>query len=201
MKKLISNLDLIKCNIFVLGVISLAVFGFWDVFAEEDLPEITITTDKETYNVRDSINMTLHNTGNISVSSCADWCILIKHVNLDFYPKHFGGIQATNYLEPGEKQNWPFELRHDLIPGKYQLSIKYNVKGSDFIYTSHFVEVKCKDSLEFIQKISDGRSSCVKPDSIEKLIERGWASGYLMVEDNFSPEENAFIERGWAKTN
>jgi len=33
----------------------------------------------------------------------------------------------------------------------------------------------CKDGLELIFKSSDGSSACVKPETAEKLIQRGWA--------------------------
>ncbi len=36
--------------------------------------------------------------------------------------------------------------------------------------------VMCKDGLELIFKKSNFHPACVKPSSIEKLIERGWAS-------------------------
>jgi len=36
-------------------------------------------------------------------------------------------------------------------------------------------EIKCKEGLNLIFKSTDGSPACVKPESIQKLIERGWA--------------------------
>jgi len=36
--------------------------------------------------------------------------------------------------------------------------------------------VQCKEGLELIFKLSDGSPACVKPKTVEKLIERGWAN-------------------------
>jgi len=35
--------------------------------------------------------------------------------------------------------------------------------------------VVCKLGLQLILKLSDDSPACVKPDSIDKLVERGWA--------------------------
>jgi len=37
-------------------------------------------------------------------------------------------------------------------------------------------EISCKTGLELILKSSDGSPACVKPSTIQKLIERGWAN-------------------------
>jgi len=37
-------------------------------------------------------------------------------------------------------------------------------------------DVTCKDGLELIFKASDGSAACVKPSSVEKLIQIGWAA-------------------------
>lgn len=36
-------------------------------------------------------------------------------------------------------------------------------------------KIKCKTNLHLITKTSDGSPACVKPETKEKLIERGWA--------------------------
>jgi len=36
-------------------------------------------------------------------------------------------------------------------------------------------DIECKDGLELIFKFSDGSPACVKPKTVEKLIQRGWA--------------------------
>ena len=40
-------------------------------------------------------------------------------------------------------------------------------------------DVTCTEGLELIMKISNGQPACVKPSSVEKLIERGWAMHIL----------------------
>ncbi len=35
-------------------------------------------------------------------------------------------------------------------------------------------DVKCKEGLQFIQKNENGQPACVKPQTMDKLIERGW---------------------------
>ena len=35
--------------------------------------------------------------------------------------------------------------------------------------------VTCTEGLELVMKVSNGQPACVKPSSVEKLIERGWA--------------------------
>ena len=39
--------------------------------------------------------------------------------------------------------------------------------------------VTCTEGLELVMKISNGQPACVKPSSVEKLIERGWAMHIL----------------------
>jgi len=36
-------------------------------------------------------------------------------------------------------------------------------------------EIQCNDGLELIFKSTNGSPACVKPKTVEKLIERGWA--------------------------
>jgi hypothetical protein len=37
-------------------------------------------------------------------------------------------------------------------------------------------EISCKEGLHLVFKLRDNSPACVKPSSVEKLIERGWAS-------------------------
>jgi len=39
-------------------------------------------------------------------------------------------------------------------------------------------DVKCRESFELVMKISDGSAACVHSNSIEKLIELGWAGNF-----------------------
>ena len=42
-------------------------------------------------------------------------------------------------------------------------------------------DVKCNQGLQLIFKAEDGSPACVKPDTAQKLIERGWAWNYANV--------------------
>jgi len=55
-------------------------------------------------------------------------------------------------------------LANDVISPRIQ--VKHGVAPSDVI---------CNDGLELVFKYSDGSPACVKPKTVEKLIERGWA--------------------------
>ena len=39
-------------------------------------------------------------------------------------------------------------------------------------------EVKCRQGFDLVMKNSNGSAACVKSQSVEKLIQRGWASLY-----------------------
>jgi hypothetical protein len=38
--------------------------------------------------------------------------------------------------------------------------------------------VECRVSFELVMKISDGSATCVHSNSIEKLVELGWAGNF-----------------------
>lgn len=48
-------------------------------------------------------------------------------------------------------------------------------------------EVTCTEGLELVLKESNGKPACLKPSSVAKLIERGWA---IHVLPDYSPENN-----------
>jgi len=56
-------------------------------------------------------------------------------------------------------------------------------------------EVQCKEGLKLIFKSTDGSPACVKPRTVEKLIERGWAdSQYRALATKINTDE---IEKIW----
>ena len=61
-------------------------------------------------------------------------------------------------------------------------------------------DIVCNQGLTQIFKITTGNTSCVDPDSIEKLIERGWGTYYTtrIYEDNGRIVSNYDSER-WAQ--
>ncbi len=48
-------------------------------------------------------------------------------------------------------------------------------------------DVTCTEGLELVMKFSNGQPACVKPSSVEKLIERGWA---IHVLPDYEKNEN-----------
>ena len=60
--------------------------------------------------------------------------------------------------------------------------------------------VTCTEGLELVLKLSNGQPACIKPSSVEKLIQRGWAIHILpdyennnnnsMLNDSPSTKEN-----------
>ena len=52
------------------------------------------------------------------------------------------------------------------------------------------VDVICSEGLELVLKLSNGYPACVKPSSVAKLIERGWAIHILPDVDSSSQNSN-----------
>ena len=48
-------------------------------------------------------------------------------------------------------------------------------------------QVSCTQGLELVLKMSNGNPACIKPSSVEKLIERGWA---IHVLPDYDKNEN-----------
>ena len=48
-------------------------------------------------------------------------------------------------------------------------------------------DVTCTEGLELVMKVSNGQPACIKPSSVEKLIERGWA---IHVLPNYEKNDN-----------
>lgn len=54
--------------------------------------------------------------------------------------------------------------------------------------------VVCSENLELVLKQSNGQPACVKPTSIEKLIQRGWAIHVLPDYSNENTNSEIFVE-------
>ena len=51
--------------------------------------------------------------------------------------------------------------------------------------------VTCTEGLELVLKLSNGKPACIKPSSVDKLIERGWAIHVLPdYQDSNNNSEN-----------
>lgn len=49
-------------------------------------------------------------------------------------------------------------------------------------------DITCKEGLQLIIKAEDGSPACVKPDTAQILLERGWAKQELYVDHHMSPK-------------
>lgn len=63
-------------------------------------------------------------------------------------------------------------------------------------------EVDCKNGLEMVFRISDNSPACVKPESIPKLIERGWAKNmnYEIPSNTQTEQKESFTVRTWTSS-
>jgi hypothetical protein len=61
-------------------------------------------------------------------------------------------------------------------------------------------DVTCTEGLELVMKVSNSKPVCIKPSSVEKLIERGWAIHVLPDSDEQTPRRDVITLKGevWA---
>jgi len=78
------------------------------------------------------------------------------------------GVSTTDGLKPMITISKP-SLTNDIKSPRMQ--VKQGIAPSD---------VNCDDGLELVFKISDKSPACVKPNSVEKLIQRGWLTPNLV---------------------
>ncbi len=57
-------------------------------------------------------------------------------------------------------------------------------------------DVTCTEGLELVMKVSNGLPACVKPSSVEKLIERGWAMHVLPDYEKNENNNSVIFETG-----
>jgi len=57
-------------------------------------------------------------------------------------------------------------------------------------------DVTCTEGLELIMKVSNGQPACIKPSSVEKLIERGWAIHVLPDYEKNNNNNSIIFETG-----
>jgi carboxymethylenebutenolidase len=81
----------------------------------------------------------------------------------------FGSVQLTDLI---------FSNAYGSSPLK---QINLGIKSTD---------VTCNEGLELVIKLSNGHPACVKPSSVAKLIERGWAIHILPDVDSSSKNSN-----------
>jgi len=97
----------------------------------------------------------------------------------------------SDIMEIGNDGNYKYNLDTSKIPpGKYELEVNYGPSTygngitinpnfkiwtplKQFILGISIDEIQCRENLVLIQKY-DSSPACVKPESITKLVERGW---------------------------
>ena len=72
-------------------------------------------------------------------------------------------------------------FEYGILPKEFQTPLKQMRAGTDAI------DVLCNEGLELVMKLSNGLPACVKPSSIEKMVERGWA---IHVLPDYEKNEN-----------
>ena len=101
-------------------------------------------------------------------------CILYKTVEWEFLPQHAG--RYSLYFDT-EFRGWGqgFAISDSATGSSmYKEDAKILAPLKQFNTGIPIEEIKCRDNLVLIQKY-DGSSACVKPETKQKLIERGWA--------------------------
>ena len=99
-----------------------------------------------------------------------------------------GCLFGTFHLLVSEKDSKKFQtvdfeyLLFSTIPPKKQQDIWF-LNG----------EITCKQELDLIFKTKDDSPACVKPESVAKLIERGWAKPIAIPNEDTSIYEEKFL--------
>lgn len=83
--------------------------------------------------------------------------------DLDVLPP---SVKPTQLTEPDDKKHMS-EITISQMSPKAQMS--HGIDSAD---------IQCGKDLTLVMKNSDGSLACVKPTSVEKLIQRGWASQF-----------------------
>lgn len=104
------------------------------------------------------------------------------HIQESIKHHYLAGVQyhnaALQFNELGDYNNYGKHLGESL---KHKRMAKY---GSDYVmppyqqirWLTDPSEVKCNEDLELISRSSDGKPVCITPESILKLVQRGWAT-------------------------
>jgi hypothetical protein len=95
-------------------------------------------------------------------------------------------IKADTFVRSVEERHPEYQF--ELVSYQQNVAVnplsKFDTKQNKLILKSPKVQIKngvepqnilCKEDLELIFKSTDNSPACVKPESIPKLIERGWA--------------------------
>ena len=79
---------------------------------------------------------------------------------------------------PGPEPNYPDEITAEIVEEMKEMAKRMNLpplkQFRDYEITNPY-DINCKSGLDLIVKKSDGSPACVKPETAEKLIARGWA--------------------------
>ncbi|NNL37438.1 MAG: dienelactone hydrolase family protein [Nitrosopumilus sp.] len=86
-------------------------------------------------------------------------------------------VCGTQVIKKGEKCDLGLESKKEISKPSLK-QIQETTKSSN---------ITCTNGLELVMKLSNGKPACVKPSSVEKLIQRGWA---IHVLPDYEKNEN-----------
>jgi hypothetical protein len=119
------------------------------------------------------------------------------------------GKFSINFTIPANTESGNYTSKIEM----YQYPLAYHLSGLETLYLNVVTNntqivsesplqqfksgtpasnVKCNDSLQLIIKAEDGSPVCVKHDTVQKLIERGWALNYTNTVDKESISLSAY---------
>jgi len=84
-----------------------------------------------------------------------------------------------------EVQPYPYSSK-EIMPSDYAVTLAVSKKSNLLSPLQQFKsgvgidQIKCKPSYHLVMKKTNGNPVCVKPESVSKLIERGWAINVLL---------------------
>jgi len=151
-------------------------------FYEEKEMDVKIFAEKKILKINDQIVFGFINNNDEDIYLVGyDFFSRERSFKVDSPQWHFDQT-TTGFLdwvgfEPKETKIVDIGRNKQTLPGEYWLKMYFGFKSPFYFPTNQFIlklELDCKEGFEFIQKIN-GDSACVKPDSVQKLIERGWA--------------------------
>ncbi|MFQ5440560.1 MAG: hypothetical protein ACE5DL_03755 [Nitrosopumilaceae archaeon] len=148
-------------------------------FGEEIIP---IKTPKDFFKIREPLEIIYQNNGEKQIVFRAIMghltIISLETGNIVKGPLASGFLEPL-ILKPGQSEPMKIPLNKKIVPGIYSITVKYEIEKASLPMEMRptyeiFITIGCSEGLEFIQKRNND-SACVKPESIPKLVERGWA--------------------------
>jgi hypothetical protein len=115
-------------------------------------------------------------------------------------PYDENSVVFSNLMDIDVDGSYSYSLdTSNIHPGEYELEVNYGPSATGTGITINFNskywtplkqfssgipfnEIQCKDGLELVAKMPSAHPKCVKPESVEKLTMRGWATTNKTIE-------------------